>query len=119
MVRPSLEEVRPTGRAAEFVAGAAGTFFVVLRGVPPAAEDGLCDGDVLEICSETDAEPGDLVVWWAGSAETLALARVGDDLALHPVAGFPAPLQNGERCRRGGRPALRGVVVGRLRRQEG
>ena len=114
LIPPRLEAVQPSGKAAQFVAASldpgAGTFFLALRRseAPAAAEDEeLCDGDLLAVAAETDAEPGDLVVWWAGTVQSQALARVGPDLVLEPLAGFPPPP-----------PAatLRGVVVGRLRR---
>lgn len=113
---PYLEEVRPSGQAGGFLRSAGtdagGTFFLALRNAVAENEDSLGDGDVLAVSGETDAEPGDLVVWWTGSERSLALARMQADLSLRPVAGFPAPVLDGGRP-----PMTRGVVVGRLRRQ--
>lgn len=118
-VIPRLLACEPTGKAAQFVVheeGLADTFFLSL--VAPAGDAGdLCHGDLLAVSARPDAEPGDLVVWWLGTADSLALARVGPDLRLQPVAGFPPP-PDGDRPRplpAGARPELRGVVVGRLR----
>jgi len=113
--RPFLVPARPPGKAAEFAgAGAEGeTFFLALRQpVPDPAED-LRAGDILAVATGADAEPGDLVVWWRGRPGSEALARMGEDLRLHPLAGFPPP------DARRGRPRIRGVVVGRLRHDEG
>jgi len=105
-----LEEVEAGGRAAAF-AKHRETFFLALRGDAHADEEELCDGDVFAVASGVDAEPGDLVVWWSGSARTQALARVQEDLDLKPVGGFPAPPERPS-------PSVRGVVVGRLRSLE-
>lgn len=111
---PFLRPARPPGRAAEFAGEApeGETFFLVLRQPAPDA-DGFQDGDLLAVATGADAEPGDLVVWWRGRPGSEALARMGEDLRLHPVAGFPPPDV------RRGRPRIRGVVVGRLRHEEG
>jgi len=117
-----LEEVQPDGKAAQFVASAAPsskrTFFLQLRGSVTEDEEQLQADELFAICSDTDPEPGDLVVWWTGSVATLALAKMGADLRLHAVGGFPAPeLQLGNGVAREVKgAALRGVVVGRLRR---
>jgi hypothetical protein len=116
-----LEEVQPDGKAAQFVApaGDSGTsFFLQLCGEVKPDEEQLQTGELFAISADTDAEPGDLVVWWTGSNASLALAKMSDDLRLHPVGGFPAPeLQCGNGVAREVRGAsLRGVVVGRLRR---
>ena len=103
----TLESIEPGGRAAQFAQGRE-TFFLVLRGRPAPDGEGFSDGDVFAVAVGVDAEPGDLVVWWSGSEHSQALARVRDDLALQPVAGFPPPPRRPE-------PAVRGVVVGRLR----
>jgi len=127
---PRLEEVRPGGKASWFAQAAAGTekdtFFLALRGGVQAPEEGLAAGDLLAVSGTADAEPGDLVVWWRGSASTQALARVDEEQRLQPVAGFPAPPLKtaGEGTPPPGRRrrvpphtvSLRGVVVGRLRR---
>ncbi len=129
---PRLEDVHPGGKAAWFARAAAGTekdtFFLALRGSVQAPEEGLAAGDLLAVSGTADAEPGDLVVWWCGSAATQALARVGEDQRLQPVAGFPVPPVERTPLKKGrGRAsssrrispraiALRGVVVGRLRR---
>ncbi len=112
---PWLESVRPNGKAAQFQARVGAhtreleRFFLRLHAPAPCAE-GFWAGDLLAVTCGPDAEPGDLVVWSTGSTASLALARIGADLALAPVGGFPAPPD----------PALaearvRGVVVGRLR----
>ncbi len=105
---PWLEEVVADGATAGFERGE-GTFFLEVHDASDA-EEGLHEGDRLAVSADTDAEPGDLVVWWMGKARTQALARVGDDFALRAVAGFPGPPEEG------GNPLVRGVVVGRLRR---
>lgn len=102
-----LEDVEVGGKAAAFGNGRA-TFFLALRGDAAADEEGLAAGDVFAVAAGVDAEPGDLVVWWSGSARTQALARVQEDLELKPVGGFPAPPEHPV-------PSVRGVVVGRLR----
>ncbi len=107
---PHLSELSVRGRIAHFAhpeEGRAASFFLVVHR-PAADGEGLCDGERLAVCAETDAEPGDLVVWWAGRPGTEALARLGEDLSLHPVGGFPPPGAQG-------RLRIRGVVVGRLR----
>jgi hypothetical protein len=117
-----LKEVQPAGKAAQFVAAesgeAAGTFFLELCG--EVLDDGqhLQVGECFAICTQSDAEPDDLVVWWTGSAASLALARVGFDLQLHSIGGFPAPhLPPNDRGEARGLhgACIRGVVVGRLR----
>ncbi|RMH01349.1 MAG: hypothetical protein D6702_11715 [Planctomycetota bacterium] len=116
---PRLIEAAPTGPAAQFVVheeGLADTFFLSLL-APAENDEGLRHGDLLAVSARPDAEPGDLVVWWLGTAESQALARLGGDLRLHPVAGFPPP-PDGDAPRSlppGARARLRGVVVGRLR----
>ena len=135
--RPRLVEASPVGKAAQFLgedpadtgatagsgatvdSGASvgsATFFLSFQG--SAADHGeLCEGDLLAVSAETDAEPGDLVVWWAGTEASQALARVAEDLSLEPVAGFPAPpIPGAQSCRH--KLSIRGVVVGRLRRME-
>ena len=102
-----LEDVEVGGKAAAFRKGHE-TFFLALRGDAAADEEGLCAGDVFAVEVGVDVEPGDLVVWWSGSARTQALARVQEDLELKPVGGFPAPPKHPT-------PSVRGVVVGRLR----
>lgn len=107
--RPSLQEVQPNGKAAQFVANQKmATFFLSLLG---STGDGFEEGDLLAISEAEDAEPGDYVVWWYGSKPTQALARVAENLCLEPVSGFPTPRKQGRRL-----PRVRGVVVGRLRR---
>jgi hypothetical protein len=126
-VSPRLLETEPSGKAAQFVVheeGLADTFFLSLVApgprIPPGESDALRHGDLLAVSSQQDAEPGDLVVWWLGSADTLALAELGADLRLHPVAGFPSP-PDGDRPSSlppGARARVRGVVVGRLRQSD-
>lgn len=125
-----LEEVEPDGKAAQFVSAKSEpktnaaapkngrTFFLQLCGEVVQDDEQLQNGELLAICTDTDAEPGDLVVWWTGTNATLALAKMNDDLSLHAVGGFPSPeLQLGNGVAREVRgAALRGVVVGRLRR---
>lgn len=101
-----LEEAAPEER---FGAGDDETLFLALRGEAQADEEQLREGDVFAVATHTDAEPGDLVVWWSGTPRTQALARVTDDLVMKPVGGFPAPPAHPA-------PAVRGVVVGRWRR---
>jgi hypothetical protein len=117
-----LKEVQPLGKAAQFVAAesseSAATFFLELCGEVPDDCEHLQAGECFAICSQSDAEPDDLVVWWTGSTTSLALARVGLDLRLHAIGGFPAPHlpPNGRGEARGLHGAcIRGVVVGRLR----
>lgn len=116
-----LEEIEPDGKAAQFVSSAgqsAGSFFLQLCGEVQRDEEQLQSGELFAVCTATDAEPGDLVVWWTGSNASLALAKMSEDLRLYPVGGFPAPevqLGNGM-AREVHGAALRGVVVGRLRR---
>lgn len=120
-----LEEVVPSGKAADFVVSNDSgptqlwqsdcnqSFFVAVRGKFPYGEEQLSEGDLLAVSCEMDAEPGDLVVWWTGSLESQALARVQQDLSLRSVAGFPnVPVVR----ERGQCLQIRGVVVGRLRR---
>ncbi len=104
----SLRSLAEHELAARF-GGEGATHFVVVEGRPLDDDEGLLEGDVLALSLEADAEPGDLVVWWTGAEHSQALARVDDDLTLHPVAGFPPPPRRPE-------PSLRGVVVGRLRK---
>ncbi len=124
-MNPRLLETEPSGKAAQFVVheeGLADTFFLSLVAPspaphPPGDGEDLRHGDLLAISSRQDAEPGDLVVWWLGTADSLALARLGSDLRLHPVAGFPPP-PDGDRpfsLPPGAQARVRGVVVGRLR----
>ncbi len=119
-----LIPARPSGRAAAFVQRAGGgpearaTFFLqVQEEVAPqeeaaGAEEAVRPGDLLAVCSATDAEAGDLVVWRRGRRR--ALARVeggaGEELRLLAVRGFPPPASGA---------ALEGVVVGCLRRAAG
>ncbi len=112
-----LQEVHPEGKAKQFE-GERGTFFLELRGEVTDDAEHLRRGDLFAISADSDAEPGDLVVWWTGSAASLALARVGSDLRLSAVAGFPPPSvrRGGVRVRSLGQASIRGVVVGRLRR---
>ncbi len=102
-----LERIQMDGKAAQFARGRE-TFFLALRGQPAADGEKFADGDVFAVAEGVDAEPGDLVVWWTGAERTQALARVHEDLTLHPVAGFPPPAKHPA-------PSVRGVVVGRLR----
>lgn len=85
--------------------GSEETFRLALRNPRPGAE-GLREGDVLTVNRESDAEPGDLVVWWTGSKRSMALARMEANLTLRPVAGFPAPPVDGGRP-----PSVRGIVI--------
>jgi len=117
-----LQEVQPKGKAAQFVAAESGdsaaTFFLQLCGEVLDDGEGLQVGECFAICTQSDAEPEDLVVWWTGSEASLALARVGSDLHLHAIGGFPAPhlAPNRRGETRGLHGAsIRGVVVGRLR----
>ena len=64
-----LEDIQVDGQAAQF-AKHRETFFLVLRGEAREDEERLCAGDVLAVASGVDAEPGDLVVWWSGTART-------------------------------------------------
>ncbi|KAA3608046.1 MAG: hypothetical protein DWQ01_13285 [Planctomycetota bacterium] len=133
MSSAQLREVIPGGKADQFVASndsqvreaeaREGTFFLELQGELPFGQEQLCVGDLLAVSTEADAEPGDLVVWWTGSPESQALARIEADLSLRPVEGFAVPDESGQSLRglslrgtslRG--ISLRGVVVGRLRR---
>ncbi len=107
MTLVSLEKIEMDGKAAQFARGRE-TFFLVLRGAAAPDPEHFSDGDVFAVAVGVDAEPGDLVVWWTGAERTQALARVQEDLTLKPVAGFPAPVSHPT-------PAVRGVVVGRLR----
>ena len=102
-----LEEIEVGGQASQFARNR-DTFFLALRGDARSDSERLCAGDVLAVDGGVDAEPGDLVVWWSGTARTQALARVQDDLDLLPVGGFPGPPVHPA-------PTVRGVVVGRLR----
>ena len=132
MMKIWLERVLPDGKAAQFVdSGGNGvpestsrshteskTFFLELHGETLKDDEQLQAGELFAVCVESDAEPGDLVVWWTGSAATLALAKMGKDLRLHAVGGFPPPevdFGRGESTDLHG-AALCGVVVGRLRR---
>lgn len=116
-----LEEINPDGKAAQFVSSAgqsAASFFLQLCGEVKQDEERLQSGELFAVSADTDAEPGDLVVWWTGTNASLALAKMSSDLRLHPVGGFPSPqLQVGNGVAREVRgAAVRGVVVGRLRR---
>jgi hypothetical protein len=102
-----LERIEMDGKAAQFARGRE-TFFLALRGSPAPDAEKFAAGDVFAVAEGVDAESGDLVVWWTGAERTQALARVQEDLTLRPVAGFPAPARHPT-------PAVRGVVVGRLR----
>ena len=132
MMKVWLERIHPDGKAAQFVGSAANgvlastsrsrteskTFFLELHGEALKDDEQLQAGELFAVCVESDAEPGDLVVWWTGSAATLALAKMGEDLRLYAVGGFPAPQVDfgcGESSDLHG-AALCGVVVGRLRR---
>ena len=70
---PRLREVRPRGKAAQFVAvgDRERTFFLELH--EPDRGDGLLDGDLLAVSEAADAEPGDLVVWWRSEEHTSEL----------------------------------------------
>jgi len=102
-----LEEVEASARTAPLAKGG-DTLLLALRGDAAEDDEGLRAGDVFAVAPGVDVEPGDLVVWWSGTARTQALARVQEDLQLKPVGGFPPPPE---------RPAasVRGVVIGRLR----
>ena len=106
-----LEEIEASGRTAALARGGE-TILLALRGDALADDEGLQAGDVFAVQPGVDAEPGDLVVWWSGTARTQALARVQDDLELKPVGGFPEPPERPV-------PSVRGVVVGRLRALSG
>ena len=89
-----LEELPGAG----VTAGDAGRVALRLHGVAAARVDpqhGLAEGDVLVVAVGADAEVGDLVVWWQGQLDQLALAEVSDGYRLDGVAGFPAPILMG------------------------
>lgn len=79
---------------------------------------GLAHGDVLVVAPNSDAEVGDLVVWWTRGPGSLALAEVGEGYQLRAIAGFLAPhlTGNGAALRSQAGAEILGVVLGRLRR---
>ena len=79
---------------------------------------GLAPGDVFVVAANSDAEVGDLVVWWTRGPGSLALAEVGEGYQLRAIAGFLAPrlTGNGAALRTQPGAEIVGVVLGRLRR---
>jgi hypothetical protein len=79
---------------------------------------GLACGDVLVVAANSDAEVGDLVVWWTRGPGSLALAEVGEGYQLRAIAGFFAPrlTGNGAALRSQAGAEILGVVLGRVRR---
>lgn len=79
---------------------------------------GLASDDVLVVAANSDAEVGDLVVWWTRGPGSLALAEVGEGYQLRAIAGFLAPrlTGNGAALRSQAGAEIVGVVLGRLRR---
>jgi hypothetical protein len=79
---------------------------------------GLACGDVLVVAANSDAEVGDLVVWWTRGPGSLALAEVGEGYRLRAIAGFFAPRMTGNGAALRSQPGAEivGVVLGRLRR---
>jgi hypothetical protein len=79
---------------------------------------GLARGDVLVVAANSDAEVGDLVVWWTRGPGSLALAEVGEGYQLRAIAGFLAPrlTGNGAALRSQAGAEIVGVVLGRMRR---
>ncbi len=109
-----LAELPPAGVAA----GSEGRLAFQLCGRVEVNRRGLASGDVLVVAANSDAEVGDLVVWWTRGAGSLALAEVGEGYQLRAIAGFLAPRLTGNGAALRSQPGaeILGVVLGRLRR---
>lgn len=112
-----LEQLAELPRAGA-AAGSEERLAFELCGRIEANRRGLGCGDVLVVAANSDAEVGDLVVWWTRGAGSLALAEVGEGYQLRAIAGFLAPrlTGNGAALRSQTGAEVLGVVLGRLRR---